>query len=178
MSYKMYYDVSRFEALDIYLFKEGTHTKLYDKLGSHLMERQGMNGVYFAVWAPNAERVSVIADFNTYDDWAHPLKVREDGSGIWEGFIEDVREYVTYKYHIVSKYHNIVNQKTDPYAKYCEKPSKSASVTYNIEDYRWQDAQWMEQRTEVNGHDKPMSIYEVHLGSWRRKVEENNRYLT
>ena len=178
MSHTMHYDVSRFEALDIYLFREGTHTKLYEKFGSHFMEREGRAGVYFAVWAPNAERVSVIADFNAYDESTHPLKMREDGSGIWEGFIEGVKAYVTYKYHIVSRDGRTVNQKTDPYANYCEKPSNSASVTYDIGGYAWQDDTWMEKRGEVNGHDKPMSIYEVHLGSWRRKAEEGGRYLT
>jgi len=176
--YKIYYDVTRFSDFDIYLFKEGTHTKLYNKLGSHFMNRGTQNGVYFAVWAPNAKSVSVIADFNNYNPNTHPLKLREDGSGIWEGFISDVKEYVTYKYYIVSKYNNIINQKADPYAFFNEKPPKSASVTYNIEGYKWRDDKWMNSRYKINSYDKPINIYEVHLGSWRRKVEENNRYLT
>ena len=179
MTYPIHYDISRFEALDIYLFKEGTHTKLYEKFGAHSMKTEGREGVYFAVWAPNAREVSVVADFNAYLPGAHPLKRREDGSGIWEGFIENVQPYTTYKYHIVSQYHGVVNQKTDPYAFYCEKPSNSASVIYDIEGYRWHDSRWIgKERPQINGHDKPMSIYEVHLGSWRRKVEEGNRYLT
>jgi len=179
MTYPIHYDISRFEVLDIYLFKEGTHTKLYEKFGAHPMNDADRKGVYFAVWAPNAKEVSVIADFNAYVPGAHPLKRREDGSGIWEGFIENVQPYTTYKYHIVSQYHGAVNQKTDPYAFYCEKPSNSASVIYDIEGYCWHDSRWInKERIQINGHDKPMSIYEVHLGSWRRKVEEGNRYLT
>ncbi len=175
---KTHYDISRFSEMDIYLFKEGTHTKLYDKFGSHFMQKDGKNGVYFALWAPNAKSVSVVADFNEYKAGVNPLKIREDGSGIWEGFIENVKEGVTYKYHIASKFDNIVNIKTDPYGFYCEKPSKSASVTYNIEGFEWKDEEWMKYRYKVNAYDKPISIYELHFGSWRRKVEEENRSLT
>lgn len=174
----VHYDISRFSELDIYLFKEGTHTKLYDKFGSHFMQREGKKGVYFSVWAPNAKEVSVVADFNRYDPLAHPLKPRDDDSGIWEGFIEGVKKNVTYKYHIVSKIEDKILLKTDPYAFYCEKPPKSASVTYDINGYKWIDKKWMKKRSKVNAHDKPISIYEVHLGSWRRKVEEDNRSLT
>ncbi len=175
---QIYYDISRFGEMDIYLFKEGTHTKLYDKLGSHFMRRDGKDGVYFALWAPNAKSVSVVADFNSYDEHSHYLKMRDDDSGIWEGFICDVCEGVTYKYHIVSKFDAIVNQKTDPYGFYCEKPPKSASVIYSLDGFRWNDKEWMKNRGEVNTYDSPISIYEVHLGSWRRKVEENGRVLS
>ena len=115
----IYYDITRFSELDIYLFKEGTHTKLYDKFGAHLMQREGKRGVYFSVWAPNAKYVSVVADFNRYDASKHPLKFRDDGSGIWEGFIEDVKESITYKYHITSKIEDKTFLKTDPYGFYC-----------------------------------------------------------
>ena len=172
------YDVTRFTEMDIYLFKEGTHTKLYEKLGSHPMEVKGKPGVYFAVWAPNAERVTVRGDFNDYDPEAHPLQLRGDGSGIWEGFIEEVETGLTYKYHIVSRFHGIVHEKSDPFAFYSEKPSNSASRIWNIEGYEWEDEAWMLERYRRNAHDAPVSVYEMHLGSWRRKVEEGNRYLT
>ncbi|MCJ7764661.1 MAG: 1,4-alpha-glucan branching protein GlgB, partial [Thiovulaceae bacterium] len=172
------YDVTRFTEMDIYLFREGNHTKLYEKMGSHLMESEGKSGVYFAVWAPNAEHVSVRGDFNNYDIDTHPLQLREDGSGIWEGFIEGIEQGLTYKYHIVSKFHNIVHDKSDPFAFYSEKPSKSASRVWSLEGYGWQDNAWMKERYQHNAHDAPVTVYEMHLGSWMRKVEEENRYLS
>ncbi len=173
----IHYDITRFSDMDIYLFKEGTHVKLYDKLGSHPMRREGVEGVYFAVWAPNASSVSVAGDFNGYDPLAHPLKIRGDESGIWEGFIEEVEIGQTYKYHIVG-YDGRHFDKADPYAKYAEKPPRSASRIWSVDDYTWSDKEWMNRRKERNAHDKPISTYEVHLGSWRRKVEEGNRSLT
>ena len=178
MPHAIRYDITRLTELDIYLFKQGTHTKLYEKLGSHPMKAGKKQGVYFAVWAPNAQSVSVRADFNDYDPNRHPLKLREDDSGIWEGFIENVETGPTYKYHIVSKHHDIVHEKSDPFALYSEKPSKSASRVWSLEGYEWKDEGWMKERKKHNAHDAPISVYEMHLGSWRRKVEEENRYLT
>lgn len=178
MKHQMIYEVSRLSEMDIYLFKQGTHTKLYDKLGSHTMEHQGNAGVYFALWAPNAAYVSVRGDFNDYDTALHPLKLRSDESGIWEGFIEGVEQGLTYKYHIVSKFHNIVHDKSDPFAFYSEQPPKSASRVWSLEGYDWSDNHWMHDRHLFNAHDAPISVYEMHLGSWRRKVEEANRPLT
>jgi len=175
---QIYYDVTRFSDMDIYLFREGTHVKLYEKMGSHIMERQGKKGVYFAVWAPNAVAVSVVADFNHYDASAHPLKLRDDGSGIWEGFVEGEFIGQTYKYHIVSSINGRTFEKADPYAKYAEKPPHSASRIWSIDDYQWSDDTWMDLRKTRNAHDKPITIYEVHLGSWHRKVEEENCFLS
>ncbi len=178
MTHAMHYNVSTLSDLDIYLFKEGNHTKLYEKFGAHTMQCEGVDGVHFAVWAPNAQSVSVRGDFNGYDTESHPLKVREDDSGIWEGFIEGVEQGLTYKYHIVSKFHHIVHDKSDPFAFFSEKPSKSASRIWRLEGYDWQDDTWMKTRHKVNAHDAPVAVYEMHLGSWKRKVEEENRYLT
>ncbi len=178
MPYTIHYDLSRFGELDIYLFKRGEHTRLYEKMGAHMMEREGVRGVYFAVWAPNAACVSVEGDFNAYDPHAHPLKLREDGSGIWEGFIESVEAGETYKYYIESKIDGIIHHKADPYAFWSEKPPKSASRVWMGGAYNWQDAAWMQKRHANNAYNAPVSIYEVHLGSWRRKVEEGNRPLT
>jgi len=178
MTHAIHYDVSRLGDTDIYLFKQGNHAKLYEKLGSHVMTRDGVKGVYFAVWAPNAERVSVSGDFNQYDNDSHPLQQRHDDSGIWEGFIAGVEQGLTYKYHIVSRFHDIIHDKSDPFAFYNEKPAKSASRIWNIEDYKWQDKRWMGSRHSHNNHESPVTVYEVHLGSWRRKKEEGNRYLT
>ncbi|WP_373070982.1 1,4-alpha-glucan branching protein GlgB [Sulfurimonas sp.] len=177
MQYPCYYDISRFEELDIYLFKEGTHTKLYQKLGSHLMQREEQNGTYFALWAPNALGVSIRGDFNNYDIHSHQMKKRDDESGIWEVFIEGVSKGSTYKYHISTGEHNANPDKADPYAFYAEVAPHSASKIWNIEDYKWNDKEWMSTRAKKNSHKAPISIYEVHLGSWRRKVEEDNRYL-
>ncbi|MGB5505046.1 MAG: 1,4-alpha-glucan branching protein GlgB, partial [Sulfurovum sp.] len=178
MTHAIHYNVSTLSEMDIYLFKQGSHAKLYEKLGSHIMEYKGKRGVHFAVWAPNAQTVSVRGDFNEYDTDAHPLKLREDDSGIWEGFIENIEQGLTYKYHIVSKFHDIVHDKSDPFAFYSEKPSKSASRVWKLDEYQWQDERWMKKRYKYNAHDAPVSVYEMHLGSWKRKVEEDNRYLS
>lgn len=167
------YEISRLSELDIYLFKQGNHTKIYDKLGSHSMRHKGKEGIYFAVWAPNAAYVSVRGDFNDYDTRRHPLKLREDESGIWEGFVAGVEQGITYKYHIVSKYHNIVHDKSDPIGFYAEKPPKSASRVWNIEGYEWEDKEWMAKRYLHNAHNAPLSVYEMHLGSWRYNVDED-----
>lgn len=176
--YPISYTLSRLSELDVYLFKQGNHTKLYDKLGSHAMVHEGNAGVYFAVWAPNAAYVSVRGDFNQYHNESHPLKLREDESGIWEGFIAGVEQGLTYKYHIRSKFHNIVHDKSDPFGFYAEEPPKSASRVWSLENYDWHDRGWMAERHRHNAHDAPISVYEMHLGSWRRKVEEGNRFLT
>ncbi len=178
MNHPMMYDVTHLSDMDIYLFKQGTHTKLYDKLGSHPMVYKGKAGIYFAVWAPNAANVSVRGDFNDYDTQSHPLKVREDESGIWEGFIEGVQQGLTYKYHIVSKFHNIIHDKSDPFGFYAEQPPRSASRVWDLAQYSWRDETWMTNRYKNNAHDAPVSVYEMHIGSWRLKTEENNRPLT
>ena len=177
MTHAMNYDISRLTELDIYLFKQGNHTKLYEKLGSHMMKYENQEGFYFAVWAPNAQRVSVRGDFNHYHTDSHPLRLREDDSGIWEGFITGIQQGLTYKYHIVSKFHNIIHDKSDPFGFYSEIPSKSASRVWSLEGYDWQDNQWMQERYISNGHEAPISVYELHLGSWRKNVEED-RYLS
>lgn len=169
--------VSLFTDYDIYLFREGSHFRLYEKLGSHLMTVDGVEGTYFAVWAPNAEKVSVIGDFNNWDKEAHLLDVRWDGSGIWEGFIPGVNKGALYKYHIISKYNNYRVDKGDPYAFYWEVPPRTASIVWDL-SYSWCDLEWMKNRYKYNSLNAPFSIYEVHLGSWRRVPEENNRSLT
>ncbi|WP_415396125.1 1,4-alpha-glucan branching protein GlgB [Sulfurimonas sp. CS5] len=178
MNNAIHYDVTRFSDYDIHLFLEGSHARLYEKFGSHFMKRGDTCGVYFSVWAPNAKTVSVCGDFNNYDKTIHPLKKREDDSGIWECFVEDIEQGLTYKYHIVSNMHNIVHDKSDPFSFYSEKPSKSASRIWEIDNYEWQDKSWMKKRAKYNAHDAPINIYEVHLGSWRKKTEEDNRYLS
>ncbi len=178
MPYPIFHDVTRFSELDIYLFKEGTHTKLYECLGAHQMQRYEKSGTYFAVWAPNANSVSVRADFNDYDTHSHPLKCREDDSGIWEGFVENVQLGVTYRYHILGDGDSANADKSDPFAFYAEVAPSSASRVWDIENYKWNDSSWMKSRHKRNSHKAPISIYEVHLGSWRRKVEEGNRFLT
>ncbi|MBD0778890.1 1,4-alpha-glucan branching protein GlgB [Maribacter sp. ANRC-HE7] len=166
---------SLFSDFDIDLFKSGKHFKLYEKLGSHPIELDGVQGTYFAVWAPTANSVSVVGDFNDWRDLEHPLNVRWDGSGIWEGFIPGIESGTLYKYNIHSNNFGIVTEKADPFAKYCEHPPKTASVVWDG-DYTWKDEKWMDVRGDKNSLDKPYSVYEVHLGSWKRK--ENNDFLT
>ncbi|MNF29888.1 1,4-alpha-glucan branching enzyme GlgB [compost metagenome] len=167
---------SLFTDFDIDLFKAGKHFRLYEKLGAHLIEVDGVKGVYFAVWAPSARSVSVIGDFNYWIQGEHPLQVRWDSSGIWEGFIPGVEKGTTYKYKIQSNNGGIITEKADPFAFYCEKPPHTASVIWDL-DYKWKDSKWMETRKDHNGLDKPYSVYEVHLGSWKRHATEN-RFLT
>ena len=174
----VFYDVSKFSEFDIYLFREGKHTKLYNHFGAHLMHREGVLGVYFALWAPNAVGVSVRGDFNDYDINSHHLKKRDDESGIWEGFIEGVDIETTYKYHIYTNEHNANADKADPFAFYAEVAPASASKVWSLNNYKWQDKEWMHGRKKHNSHTSPISIYEVHLGSWKRKIEEDNRFLT
>lgn len=163
--------------LDIHLFREGNHFKLYDKLGSHLTAVNGQRGAMFAVWAPNAERVSVIGDFNGWDPSSNPLNARWDSSGIWEGFISGIKKGAIYKYHIVSRHRRYKVEKGDPFALHWETPPKTGSIVWEL-DYEWCDAEWMKNRRHVNALDSPFSIYEVHLGSWRRVPEDNNRSLS
>ncbi|MBP6182556.1 1,4-alpha-glucan branching protein GlgB [Flavobacterium sp.] len=167
---------SLFTDFDIDLFKAGKHFRLYEKLGAHLITVDGVDGVYFAVWAPTAHSVSVVGDFNFWTQGEHLLNVRWDSSGIWEGFIPNVKKGTTYKYKIQSNNNGIVTEKADPFAFYCEKPPHTASVVWDL-DYQWKDNNWMETRQNHNGLDKPYSVYEVHLGSWKRHAEEN-RFLT
>ncbi|NWF94255.1 MAG: 1,4-alpha-glucan branching protein GlgB [Syntrophaceae bacterium] len=162
---------------DIYLFKEGSHFNLYNKLGSHILSKEGVEGTYFAVWAPNARKVSVMGDFNQWNKESHPLQVRWDGSGIWEGFVPGVCHGTAYKYHLVSNHHNHSVDKGDPYAFRWECPPRTASIVWDLH-YEWGDREWMKNRHRFNGLDDPFAIYEVHLGSWRRVPEEGNRFLT
>lgn len=162
---------------DIYFFKEGNHFRLYNKLGSHLAEQDGTSGASFAVWAPNAERVSVIGDFNDWDPSAHLLSARGDWSGIWEGFIPGIKEGTIYKYAVVSRYNGHKAEKADPFAFGSEVPPRTASVV-TATDYEWTDHEWMRTRRERNSMNAPISIYEVHFGSWRRVPEEGDRPLT
>jgi 1,4-alpha-glucan branching enzyme len=168
---------SRLTDGDIYLFKEGNHFKLYDKLGAHALTVDGRAGTHFAVWAPNAERVSVVGDFNGWAPGRHPLGPRWDGSGIWEGFIPGLAKGSLYKYHITSKVDGSVAEKADPFGFFSEAPPRSASIVWDL-DYAWGDAEWMAGRARANGLHSPISIYEVHLGSWRRVPDEGNRWLT
>jgi 1,4-alpha-glucan branching enzyme len=162
---------------DTYLFKEGNHFRLYEKLGSHLIEENGREGVQFGVWAPNAVNLSVIGDFNDWNPQSHPLSIRQDGSGIWEGFIPGLNKGTVYKYYISSKYDNYSVDKGDPYACYWEISPRTASIVWDL-NYRWNDQEWMANRHRYNALDAPYSVYEVHIGSWRRAPEDNNRYLS
>jgi 1,4-alpha-glucan branching enzyme len=159
---------SLFTEFDINLFKAGKHYRLYDKLGSHLIEVDGVKGTYFAVWAPSAKSVSVIGDFNFWKAEDHKLYVRWDESGIWEGFIPGVDKGTKYKYRIQSNNNDIWTEKADPFGRLCEQPPNTASVVWDA-SHNWKDATWMDTRNEKNALDKPYSVYEVHLGSWKKK---------
>ncbi len=161
---------------DLFLFNEGSHFRLYNKLGAHLLEVDGAKGVYFAVWAPDARLVSVIGDFNRWDRTKHPLHPRGQ-SGIWEGFIEGVDKGALYKYHIVSRHRGQHAEKTDPFTFLQEVPPKTASVVWGL-DYDWGDQEWMADRRGKSSLNAPVSIYEMHLGSWMRVPEEGHRALT
>jgi 1,4-alpha-glucan branching enzyme len=171
--------VSAFSLLtedDLYLFNEGSHFRLYEKLGAHPLALEGVGGTYFAVWAPNAQQVSVIGDFNHWDKASHPLRPR-GSSGIWEGFLAGIGQGTIYKYHIVSRYHGYQVDKADPLAFHHERPPRTASIVWDL-DYPWGDGEWMAHRRERNRLGAPMALYEVHLGSWMRVPEEGHRFLS
>ena len=170
------HDVSRLTGDDLFLFNEGNHYRLYEKLGSQPAEVDGIAGCHFGVWAPNAERVSVMGDFNQWNRESHPLHAREQ-SGIWEGFIPEIGRGTSYKYYVVSRWNGYQVEKADPFAFYAEVAPETASVAWDL-DYSWRDQEWMRNRHARNALDAPFSIYEVHLGSWRRVPEEGNRSLS
>jgi len=161
---------------DIHLFKTGKHFKLYEKLGSHPVEHNGEKGTYFAVWAPNAKSVFVIGNFNGWQAKNHKLAPRWDQSGIWEGFFSDIQVGEAYKYAIHSNTGELL-EKADPFAIYAEIPPRTASIVWQA-DYSWKDKKWMEKRLAGAQKPKPYAVYEMHIGSWRRKLEDGSRSLT
>jgi 1,4-alpha-glucan branching enzyme len=169
-------DVTLLSADDLYLFNEGRLYRAYDKLGAHIMTAGGEPGTCFGVWAPNAKEVSVVGSFNNWDKRGHPLYPRGH-SGIWEGFVPGVGKGALYKFHIVSQHHGYVADKADPFGFWHEKPPRTASCVWDLE-YQWADNDWMRDRKDRNSLHAPISIYEVHLGSWMRVPEEHNRPLT
>jgi 1,4-alpha-glucan branching enzyme len=175
-------EVSAFESFslitdyDIHLFKSGKHYKLYEKLGSRLVKHNNQEGTYFAVWAPNAQSVSVIGNFNFWNKGQHNLHARWDQSGIWEGFFPDIKHGEAYKYAIHSNTGEMLD-KADPFAVFNETPPKTASIVWEPK-YEWKDQEWLNKRKQDIGKPKPYSVYEVHFGSWRRKVEDGGRSLT
>jgi 1,4-alpha-glucan branching enzyme len=168
--YKAVIPYSRFSDFDIALFQSGKHYKLYEKLGSHVVEHNGIVGTYFAVWAPNAKYVAVIANFNGWNRGSHSLYIRWDGSGIWEGFIPNVGVGEVYKYFISSNTGEDL-EKSDPFALRWEIPPLTGSIVADT-FYEWKDSSWMANRYQHNALDKPYSVYEVHLGSWARDFEQ------
>jgi 1,4-alpha-glucan branching enzyme len=164
---------------DLYLFGEGTHLRLYEKHGAHLMEHQGVRGVCFAAWAPNAERVSVIGDFNQWDGRRHPMRPR-GGSGVWEIFIPGLAQGDLYKYEIKTRYMGYMAIKSDPFAFASELRPKTASVVWDLNRYEWRDAEWMAARPARQSFEAPLAIYEVHLGSWMREPDSQygHRWFT
>jgi 1,4-alpha-glucan branching enzyme len=162
---------------DLHLFSEGTHRRAYDKLGAHPGELDGRAGVHFAVWAPNAAQVSVIGDYNSWNGEASPLSLHPD-AGIWEGFVPGIGANAIYKYRIVSRYGAYRVDKADPYGFAAEIRPHTASKVCDLEAHQWGDSHWMADRARSNSQGSPISIYEVHLGSWRRVPEKDNRWLT
>jgi 1,4-alpha-glucan branching enzyme len=165
-------------ALDLQLFGEGTHYKAYEKLGAHLVTLEGVPGVVFAVWAPNARRVSVVGDWNGWDGRRHPMRLHP-GNGIWELFIPGLGEDVRYKFEILARSEEPLALKSDPFAFTFEAETpRTASVVVSLDGYAWGDAAWMGERARRNTLDSPIAVYEVHLGSWMRVPEEGDRFLT
>lgn len=162
--------------IDEYLFAQGNHREIYKKLGAHPMEMDGVKGVGFAVWAPNAKRVSVVGSFNNWDGRINVMR-KHISCGIWDIFMPDLLEGEYYKFEIKTQDDRILS-KADPVGTYAEIRPKTASIVFDINHYQWNDAEWMNYREHTNTYDKPMSIYEVHLGSWRRKGPDGSEFLT
>lgn len=162
--------------MDVYLFNEGTHYEIYKKLGAHLMQRDGVSGTHFAVWAPNAQRVSVVGDFNGWDGRVHPMR-KLVPSGVWEIFVPLVGEGDHYKLEIRGP-HGDIMLKTDPFAFFAQHGTQTGCMVFDIDRYHWADSAWMKERAARDPYRAPMSIYEVHLGSWQRIPEDGNRFLS
>jgi 1,4-alpha-glucan branching enzyme len=162
---------------DIELFRSGKHYRLYEKMGSHVVENQGVVGTYFSVWAPNASYLAVVGDFNSWDKGSHALMLRWDGSGIWEGWIPNIGNGEVYKYFIVNSGTNEELEKGDPFAIRWEESPKTASIIWDTW-YEWEDKEWMNKREKHNALSAPMSVYEVHLGSWQRDPSNPERRLS
>jgi 1,4-alpha-glucan branching enzyme len=161
---------------DLYLFNEGSHYRIYDKIGAHLATHEGQAGAIFSVWAPNARSISVVGSFNGWDPKTHRLKAR-GSSGIWEGFIPGATQGALYKFHIESQRHGYRVDKADPFGVLHETPPRTASVVWDL-NYQWSDQDWMATRRERNSLRAPHAVYEVHLGSWMRVPEDHNRSLS
>lgn len=174
-------DPYRFPAIlgemDVHLIAEGKHLRLDEKLGAHPITMEGVPGTAFAVWAPNASRVSVVGDFNNWDGRRHPMRLRTE-CGVWEIFLPGIPEGTLYKYEIVSKDGELMALKVDPFAFFCEQAPGTAAIVCDLSRYGWDDSAWMEKRRASIERGAPISIYEVHLGSWRRSIDEGRRYLT
>jgi 1,4-alpha-glucan branching enzyme len=170
------HDFSLLTKDDLYLYNEGSHFRIYEKLGAHPVVVEGQEGTYFAVWAPNAQSVSVIGSFNNWQNGKHPLQPLGK-SGVWGGFVHGAGKGDLYKYYIVARQHNYTTQRADPVAFFSETPPNKASIIWDL-DYSWGDAAWMGKRNWTNSQAAPISIYEMHLGSWRRASEEGKRLLT
>jgi 1,4-alpha-glucan branching enzyme len=162
--------VSTISQFDLHLLSEGKHYRSFDKLGAHLRTVNGTTGVHFAVWAPNAEQVDVIGDFNGWTMGATPLQLRHD-AGVWEGFVPRVGAGSLYKYRVVSRFNGYVSERADPYGFGAEIRPQTASEVVDLDAYAWHDETWMVHRGETNWRAAPLSIYEVHLGSWKRSPE-------
>ncbi len=163
--------------LDEYLLGEGSHLRIWTALGAHVIEHEGVRGTHFAVWAPNARRVSVVGDWNGWDGRRHIMR-RRGGTGVWEIFIPAVGEGTSYKYELIGPDGRLLPQKADPVGFGAEHPPSTASVVRDISGYGWKDADYMAGRAATNRHDAPISVYEVHLGSWRRKWDQGGRPLS
>ncbi|MBT3752779.1 MAG: 1,4-alpha-glucan branching enzyme, partial [Thiotrichales bacterium] len=157
--------------VDLHLIAEGQHQRLYDKLGAHPTTLNEIYGTLFSVWAPNARRVSVVGNFNQWNGDSHPMNLNYE-SGIWELFIPTIEAGTIYKYEIVSSDGYLLPLKSDPFAFFAEEPPRTASIVYNLENYIWNDSEWMERRAESHHRRAPISIYELHLGSWKKKQDK------
>ncbi|MCG6917524.1 MAG: 1,4-alpha-glucan branching protein GlgB, partial [Deltaproteobacteria bacterium] len=171
-----YFFLPQMGELDLYLFGQGDHHKIYEKLGAHPMEVNGVKGVYFAVWAPNARNVSVIGNFNVWHGGKHQMRVL-GSSGVWELFVPDIGVGEVYKYEVKDKSGNIF-EKADPYGFQFEARPNTGSIVADINKHKWADQEWMDRRRSTDPLTQPISVYEVHLGSWMRVPEEGNRFLT
>ena len=161
---------------DLYLFNQGNHYRIYEKLGAHPLVHQGVRGVFFAVWAPSATRVSLIGDFNQWNGLRHQMRSR-GASGVWELFVPHLSQGLLYKFEIRAQDGTLLI-KSDPFAFHFERRPKTAAIVHDLDNFTWTDQEWMAKRASQNPLNRPTAIYEVHLGSWRRRVEDDNRWLT